>query len=386
MTSSRARHRPDQLLRVMFIPSWYPSSVNSVLGTFVQEHAKAAAVHHDVCVIYPHEVEPPANTMSRVTFDEHRTIRKPFFSLPVRRLFPLHYLLAFHRATKSLPPKWRPDVIHLHVGYPAGLAAVYGLIRWRSPLVYTEQAGPLDEKILATRVARWSLPRVARRAQVGAPVSRFLARDMAAVGILPRRVEILPNVVDIDVFGAEGTRRRNDGSITLIAAAMLVSGKGLADAIDAVALLHGRGHAAHLTIAGDGPLRAALEAQAASQEIAPYVRFTGMLNKSDLAAEMHQHDVFVMPSERETFSAVVVEAMAAGLPVVATRCGGPEELITSDTGLLVETGSPRALANAVLEVVAEPGRFNGGPARVRDHYSVEAVADRLVELYRMAIQ
>lgn len=373
-------------LRVLFIPSWYPSAVDPVLGTFVREHAKAAALHHDVSVIYPYEVERPTDTRTQVEDNGYLTIRQPFTPLPWRRLFPLHYLLAFHRATRALPPSWQPDVIHLHVGYPGGLAAAYGMIRWKAPLVYTEQAGPLAEKILATRVARWCLPRVARRAHVVAPVSSFLARDMAKSGLLAGRVAILPNVVDTDVFQCSQSQGHTHGSIRLLAAALLVQGKGIEHAIDAVSLLRQGGHRATLTIAGDGPLRTPLEARAIAKKIKPHVRFSGILTKPELAAEMKRSHVFILPSERETFSVVVVEAMAAGLPVVATRCGGPEELITSDTGLLVETTSPEALARAVLKIVADPQRFDGGAARARKHYSVPAVGDRLVELYRSVMQ
>lgn len=381
----RSLHRSERLCRILFLPSWYPSPVNPVLGTFVQEHAKAAALHHDVCVIYPYQVDSSHHSATSATEDAVLTIRQPFTPVPWPRLFPLHYLLAFHRATRHLPPKWRPDVLHLHVGYPAGLAAAYCLIRWRAPLVYTEAAGPLAEKLLATRVARWCLPRVARRARLGAPVSRFLARDMAGAGLLPKRVEILPNAVDVGIFRPPGVRRSTDESVCLLTAAMLVPGKGIEHAIDAVALLRREGQVVCLTIAGDGPLRSKLESRAAMQSVSQYVAFLGMLTKPELAIEMNRHDAFLMPSDRETFSAVVVEAMASGLPVVATRCGGPDDLVTTDTGVLVNPGSPAALAEAVLEVVATPERFSGGPDRVRQHYSVEAVADRLTELYRMVL-
>lgn len=386
MDGRSLRQRQSQPLRVLFLPSWYPSAVDPVLGTFVLEHAKAAALHQDVCVIYPYEVEPHAGLGTQMTSNGLRTIRQPYALPAWRRLFAVYYLFAFHRATKSLPPKWRPDVMHLHVGYPAGLAAAYGLLRWRSPLVYTEQAGPLDEKILATRVSRWCLPRVARRARLGAPVSRFLAEDMARSGLLPSRFEILPNAVDTKVFGRQPGQSCDDGRIKMLAAALLVPAKGLEYAIDAVALLRQQGHPAVLSIAGDGPLRDALEARAASRSVRDQVTFTGMLTKRELAAVMHRHDVFVMPSDRETFSAVIVEAMAAGLPVVATRSGGPDDLVTADTGILVETRSPQALADAVLEIQAEPERFNRGPARVRENYSVEAVAYRLREMYRTVLQ
>lgn len=371
--------------RVLFLPSWYPSVDNPVLGTFVQEHAKAAARHHDVVVLYVHEEKVGSEPATTTTALQERLVevRSTFVLRRFRRLMPAAYLLAWTRGVRQFPRGWLPDVVHVHVGYPAGLGALLGRLRWRVPLVYTEQAGPLDEKILATRIARWVVPRLARVAALGAPVSRFLAQDMAEHGILPREFEVLPNTVDLLTFSrAEPPPAYDGGPLRLVAAALLVPGKGLENAIDCIAVLVSRGFDPHLRIAGSGPLRDHLEERAAAVGVAERVTFLGLIDKTGLGDEMRAAHAFVMASDRETFSAVVVEAMAAGLPVVATRSGGPEELVTSSTGVLVDRGSAEALADGICSITQNWGRYSGGPEAARQRFSIEAVGNRLADLYR----
>ena len=374
--------------RVLFLPSWYPSPVNSVLGTFVQEHARASAQRFDTVVVYPYETRPGEHTGGPV---EHRRSGVREVLVPFRvgtnpHLFVAFYARAVLAAFRRCLRGWVPDVVHVHVGYPAAIGGLLALARWRRPLVYTEQAGPLGEKILSSRPARLIVPAMARAARMAAPVSRFLEDDMRATGILPRRSMILPNTVDLALFHPPAEPRRIRSPVRLLAAALLVPGKGLHDAVETVAALRATGTEAELSIAGDGPLRAELEDQARAHDVEKLVHFLGLISKQELSVHMREHDLFLMPSERETFSAVVVEAMASALPVVATRCGGPEELVEPGTGILVDVGDVAAMAAAVGEIAAAPEAFAGGPAAARRRFGLDAVSARLAEIYAAACQ
>lgn len=374
------------MIRVLFLPSWYPSDDNPVLGTFVREHAKAAALSHDVLVLYVLETVGESNSSVTVTrVNDHLVeVRSTYRLRRFRRLFPFAYVWAWLKGVRRLPTGWVPDVIHVHVGYPAGLGALLGKLRWRAPIVYTEQAGPLDEKILATRLSRRVVPLVAHLAELGAPVSNFLAQDMSRHGILPNALQVLPNTVDLQTFTGTGMRAAYRGEkLRLLTAALLVPAKGLEHAIDCLPLLVGRGLDPELRLAGSGPLRASLEQRAVAVGVADRVTFLGLISKEALAEEMRLAHIMVMSSDRETFSAVIVESMAAGLPVVATRSGGPEELVTPSTGVLVDPGSPLTLAEGITDVATEWTRFDGGPVTARDRFSTEAVGERLGELYQM---
>ena len=378
MAPSDTKHAA-RVRRVLLVPSWYPSPQNEVLGTFVREQAVACSLQHETVVLYAYEVTS-ATSRSDVLHENLREIRVPYVVPRNRHFAIVAYVMAVLRSLRRDLRRWRPDVIHVHVGYPAGVAALLAWARWRVPIVYTEHAGPLEEKLLSSRPSRAVVPLMARVAALGAPVSRFLQEDMRRAGILPRRSRLLPNAVDVSLFYPL-TRRTFAPPCRLLTAALLVPGKGIEDAIDALVELTRGGFSATLTVAGDGPARDELTRYAQERGVAARVAFTGLLSKARLAALMREHDVFLMLSRRETFSVVVVEAMASGLPVVASRSGGPEEILDEATGILVDVGDVAATAQAVVEVTADPTRFVAGPAVAVERFSLSAVAQRLAELY-----
>ncbi|HET6314409.1 MAG TPA: glycosyltransferase, partial [Chloroflexia bacterium] len=112
--------------------------------------------------------------------------------------------------------------------------------------------------------------------------------------------------------------------------------------------------------------------------------FHGALPHEQVAAMMPSYDVLVLSSLAETFGVVAVEALASGVPVVATRCGGPEEVLTPDLGVLVEKADPEALADGILDVMRRPHDFPPEHLRrvVEERFGEARVTGRLVSLYR----
>jgi glycosyltransferase involved in cell wall biosynthesis len=127
--------------------------------------------------------------------------------------------------------------------------------------------------------------------------------------------------------------------------------------LEAFALLRRRGVEVRLALAGDPYYRAyEREAQrlrelAETLGVAEFIDMLGGQPPADVARLMAESAVVVLPSRRESFGAVLIEALACGTPVVATRCGGPEEIVTPDVGKLVPTEDPPALAAALLDVL-----------------------------------
>jgi glycosyltransferase involved in cell wall biosynthesis len=111
-----------------------------------------------------------------------------------------------------------------------------------------------------------------------------------------------------------------------------------------------RGTTATLRIAGDGPQRNALAAQARALGVESQVSFLGWVHKPVMLRELSAANCFVLSSRYETFGVVLIEAIAAGVPVVATRCGGPEGVVTEDCGLIVEPDEVGALADAMQRI------------------------------------
>jgi glycosyltransferase involved in cell wall biosynthesis len=144
-----------------------------------------------------------------------------------------------------------------------------------------------------------------------------------------------------------------------------------------------------LEIGGGGPLEPSLRALAAELGIAGQTTFLGLLTRAQVREAMWRADAFVLPSHIETFGVVVIEAMATGLPVASTACGGPQDtVVPGETGLLVPPGDPAALAAAMRRLHAERGAWAARAGSIRRRaeacFSHPVVVRRLLEVYAAA--
>ena len=165
--------------------------------------------------------------------------------------------------------------------------------------------------------------------------------------------------------------------------------KGVGDLLRAVAVLRPQHPFLRLLIVGDSPLRADLEQQAAAFSLSDTVIFAG--RQDDVAAVLPGLDVLVLPSLAEGLSNILLEAMAAGLPVVATAVGGtPELVIDGETGLLVPPQDADSLALAIRQLLENPilARQMGeaGRRRVQTHFSMEQMVKQTEQLYDALLQ
>jgi glycosyltransferase involved in cell wall biosynthesis len=161
----------------------------------------------------------------------------------------------------------------------------------------------------------------------------------------------------------------------------LTTEKGIEDLVRALAQVPN----AFLVVVGDGPQRDALSGLARDLGVADRLQITGW--SAQAASWIRRFDVFALPSHLEGFPLVVVEAMLAGKPVVATDVGSVSEaVVEGETGLLVPPGSPTALADALNRLIADPAEAArlGAHARERAvrHYSADVMAEQFSSLYR----
>lgn len=210
--------------------------------------------------------------------------------------------------------------------------------------------------------------------------SRAASRQLTGEGVRMDRIRVIPNGLDLDKYHAKVHRTRID---TLITVASLRPEKGHDELLDAFSRLAARRHL-RLRLVGDGPHRAALERRARELGIARRVEFLG--HREDVADLLGTGDLFVFPSRSEAFPTAVLEAMAVGLPVIASAVGGLLDLISDGhNGLLVPPQDAAALAAAIDRLVAQPtlAASLGESARrlVRDQYSFERMVASFEHLY-----
>jgi glycosyltransferase involved in cell wall biosynthesis len=216
-------------------------------------------------------------------------------------------------------------------------------------------------------------------------VSRFVAGRLHDRFSVPMaRIVVIPNAVEPPPAATPDARLRadiagDDGTPLALTVARLDAQKGIAHLVDAAAMVPD----VVFAIAGDGPDRAALESRAAQLGVSSRVRFLG--HRRDVPALLAVADLFVLPSLYEGFPLSVLEAMAAGVPVVATAVGGTDELVSSDTGTLVAPADPRALADGIRTVLADREGAARRAASARDHvlatHSAAAMVASMSALY-----
>ena len=180
-------------------------------------------------------------------------------------------------------------------------------------------------------------------------------------------------------------KHRESGPFRFLNVAFLHPKKGHADLLGAFSERFGGDVGVQLRIGGSGEERDALHAKASALCVADQVVWLGALSREDVLAEMLAADAFVLSSRIETFGVVVIEALACGLPVVATRSGGPECIVGEADGELVQVGDVAGLGQAMVDVRAKvvAGAFDRDELRARcaERFSEDALVSRLSEVY-----
>lgn len=248
------------------------------------------------------------------------------------------------------------DVIDAHYCYPDGVAAAL-LARWfDKPLVVTARGSDVNliaQFALPRRMIRWSL----RRARAAVGVSEALAARLRDIGASPDRVHVLRNGVDAERFrpepaAAARARLGVGGEPLLLSVGNLLAVKRHHLVIEALALLRSRWPGARLALVGGGELRAELEAKSRASGVADAVHFAGQVPQDQLRWWYSAADLLVLASSREGWPNVLLEAMACGTPVLASRVGGVPEVVSSPVlGAAVEVDDARALADAAGQLV-----------------------------------
>jgi starch synthase (maltosyl-transferring) len=221
-------------------------------------------------------------------------------------------------------------------------------------------------------------------------VSQAVADFSADVAGLPRaRLSVIPNGVDVATYAAADPADRQalglpQDAYVVLAVGRLDPQKGLHHLFDAARGLLPRFPELHFVLVGDGPLHSELKARAEQAPLTGRIHLTGW--RPDVPSLLKMGDALVLPSLWEGMPNVVLEAMAAGLPVVASRVEGVAELVIPEqTGLLVSPGAAGELESAISRLLADPerGRVMGrnGQVRVSAHFSWETMVERYVSLY-----
>ncbi len=298
--------------------------------------------------------------------------------LAKRRLSP-----AYAWRLRRLLRKGRFDLVHAHI-YASVVASAIATLRTGVPLVITEHTEATWQDWRARWIGRWVYRRVGRIIAVSTPIRRrLIERD----GVHPDLITIIPNAVvsasepPLDAQLPAQLRERPLVGVV----ARLRPEKGVATFLRAVARVAPQFPEAHFVVAGDGPQRHELAAMAEDLGLGERVHFLGF--HADAAALMKSLNVLVVPSMTEGSPLVTLEAMAAGVPVVASAVGGiPDQIRHDKEGLLVPPGNSDALADALLALLRDPDRARrlgeAGRRRATSRFNHATMVRQIEDVYR----
>ncbi|HET8527447.1 MAG TPA: glycosyltransferase [Gaiellaceae bacterium] len=319
-------------MRILLVSQMYPGPEAPDLGTFVAQLERELLARG-------HEVE-------RAVLDTRAGGKRRYLELA--------------RRTARAP---RPDVVYAHFLVPSGLIAA---LAGRAPLVVTahgrdvRNVGELPGVAAATRL-------VVRRAAAVVCVSEYLRRELETrVPEAAGKTEVISSGVDLDRFAPAPAPA---GPPRFLCVGALSERKNVVRLADAFAAVDG---GATLTFAGDGPLRGALEGR-------ERVRLLGRVSHDEVPRLLAEAHVLCQPSLLEPLGQALLEGMAAGRPVVATRIGGPPEFVPPGAGVLVDPLDVGEVARALRAATALPVPNESARAAAAAH-DVRRQAERVEAL------
>ncbi len=284
------------------------------------------------------------------------------------------------------------DVVHVHhANETMAFYVLYGLRRrvTANPRLAITVHIPKAHAVPRS-IAEAGLVFSCRAADVVFAVSEFSKTDISrCYGVPTEKVRVTYNGVDAAFFSGQRDAGQGDrGAATLLFCGRLNGPreqKGIDVLLNSLPLVV-RQHDVVLLIIGTGPRLDQYRALAEELDLSPSVRFLGFVEHDEMPEQYARADVFVLPSRREGFPLVLPEALASGLPVVATGVGGvPEIIADGETGLLVAPEDPHALAEAINSLLSDPERMKSmgmkGRARAKSHFTWAKVAERVTEGY-----
>jgi glycosyltransferase involved in cell wall biosynthesis len=280
---------------------------------------------------------------------------------------------------------FQPELVHAVTSYNSGSAAFPLARRLSVPLVVTEISSPYTLETSPPYRARKARAVLRASARI-ACTSVFMASQVSAT--FPETSSRLRTVYfpTDDRFFDASPARREGGPLRLISVCILNEQKGLRIMLEALEQLRAAERQFEWTLVGDGPLRAELESRVGALGLADRVRILGQIDNARVRVLLERAHAFVLPSLHETQAVALVEALSAGLPAVYTRCGGPEEFMTTDDGISVEPGSAPALAEAIERLDREYHRFSTTSIkeRCRRRFGEQACARSMLTVYEEA--
>jgi teichuronic acid biosynthesis glycosyltransferase TuaC len=392
--------------KVLILSKSYPNKVFDVQGLWVENQVRYSASFCEPKVISPVQYCPPLPGLPEY-YTRLRTIPHKCQTNGVEVFHPrylvgpgysLHSIesAAYYFSTRALAQRLRRefpfDLIHAHFTYPDGVAAVRLGKRFGVPVIITEQNpwGPwMNENAIVRRRSIWA----ARECTFQIAISKAVRQSIVRLAGESEKLRVIPDAVDGSVF-ALAAKEASPVANQIVFVGAIRPVKGVDVLIRSLRLLADRGRRVKLVLVGESFYKRyqkeynRLQQMAGDLELQDQICFAGKQPLTELVRTIQESALLVLPSHAESFGMVLVEALACGTPVVATKCGGPEDIVNDHVGALVPPDDPESLARAIGNVLDRRREFD--PAKLRsyalENFGLESVGLRVAGLYHEALE
>lgn len=374
-------------MKVLVIPTWYPNGADKLMGIYHKEFTQALNNH---------------GIMANILFVDRQRLSKPFkyflmkkteiinetnYQVYIRKMLnytPVSFDFQMKMYTKTLDKAFRnylkknekPDVIHAHVTVPAGYAACKLGKKYNIPVVVTEHCGDLERFFNKEPFKKYG--HFVLENSLYSTVSSYM-KDITLK--YHNECFLLPNTVNVNLFKNDVKREVHD-EFKLVMVCALREGKKVDLAIEAVKKLRCENINVHLDIIGSGFLEDYYKKVCHDLEMDQIVTFMGQKTKEEIADIFLEEHALIISSELESFAIPGIEALASGMPVVATDCLGPRMFINEKTGVLCKVNDLEDLTLKIKHLIKHYNEYD--PEYLKDfakQFGEDAVVRKATKLY-----
>ncbi|NGY62219.1 glycosyltransferase family 1 protein [Lentzea sp. NEAU-D13] len=360
--------------------------------------AALSGIGHEV-VVYTRRDDPrtPARTRVRAGYE---VVHVP--SGPARRITGDEATAHAGDFARFLSTDWntnRPDVVHAQ-GWLSGITAVLGARHSQVPVVQTFHTLGADLQRHQDENDSLAMKRLAVERLLGQEVARIVAtcsgeaEDVLKMGISRAKLSVIPHGVDLNLFTPQGVVAKRNGVRRIVSVGRLLPHQGFDDLIRALTSLED----AELVIVGGGSVNGRLRGDTEARRLRALARVRGVAHRVTLAGHLRHHelpallrsaDVVACTPWYESFGVAALEAMACGVPVVATSVGGfVDTVVNGQTGIQVPPRNPGAIAKALRTLLPNDTRREllgaAGHDRMHARYSWHRIVSELMQVYTAA--
>lgn len=383
-------------MHILILPSGYPTKEEPLRSIFFKEQATALKESgHKVGVIY--------SETRRITNINYKNLKENHFQVTYTeeegvdtvRLHGWNVLMMRNflgvnlwvKQTISLYKKYvskygKPDIIHVHCGLYGGLAAKYIKDMYSIPYVITEHSSLVLNNIL-NDYNKNILKIAYDNANCLISVGEKLKSSM--MEYTTNKIVVIPNIVNTDEFKVCNNKREK---FRFLSVAYLKKNKRIDLVIESFNRLKKKYDNIELYIGGAGPEEEYLKDIIYKYNIDKDVKLLGEVSREDLPDCMGNADCFVLPSMFETFGVVYIEALACGVPIISTKCGGPEDFFNENLGYMIEVNNSNELYKAMENSINNKDRFNKEEISlyIKNRFSKEVIVKEIEKVYNLIIK